>query len=204
MIEFNNQIKLASGILNRCPSCMNNFVRHICEFTCSPRQSDFIKVVKTEFNPDNENSKFENSIYKLFTALTTYFVPIEEYIDEIDIYIADEYFNGAYDSCKHVIYPSTGQLALDLMCGEWGASKCSPARWFGSMGDANNPFVPFQINYLPQNSSSRNDDIKPLNPKVVPCNQSVITKDVRMFWHFLEIHSTLTQNFYFFFLFFLF
>lgn len=85
------------------------------------------------------------------------------------------------------------------MCGEWGASKCSPARWFGSMGDANNPFVPFQINYLPQNSSNRNDDIKPLNPKVVPCNQSVITKDVRMFWHFLEIYSTLTQNFYFFF-----
>ncbi|XP_070495795.1 NPC intracellular cholesterol transporter 1 isoform X3 [Chironomus tepperi] len=159
LIEFNNQIKLASGILNRCPSCMNNFVRHICEFTCSPHQSDFIKVKKTEINPDFEN---------------------KTYIDEIDIYIEDEYFNGAYDSCKHVIYPSTGQLALDLMCGEWGASKCSPAKWFGSMGDASNPFVPFQINYLPQNSSNRNDEIKPLNPKVVPCNQPVITKDGKL------------------------
>jgi len=122
-------------------------------------------------------------------------IPTEKYIDEIDIYITDDYLSGAYNSCKHVIYPSTGQLALDLMCGEWGASKCSPTRWFGSMGDSNNPFVPFQINYLPQNLSSSNDEIKPLNPKVVPCNQSV---DVRMFWHFLEIHSTLTQNFFLF------
>ena len=117
---------------------------------------------------------------------------LEEYVDEIDIYIGDEYFNGAYNSCKHVIYPSTGQLALDLMCGSWGASKCSPARWFGFMGDASSPFVPFQINYLPQNSSSRDDEIKPLNPKVVPCNQAV---DVRIFWHFLEIHSALTKTF---------
>ena len=139
---------------------------------------------------------------KLNLEITYYFnlksisVRIEEYIDEIDIYIADEYFSGAYDSCKHVIYPSTGQLALDLMCGEYGAAKCSPARWFGSMGDSNNPFVPFQINYLPQNSSNLDDEIKPLNPKVVPCNQPVDRYDVRMFWHFLEIHSTLTQNFY--------
>ncbi|KAG5682988.1 hypothetical protein PVAND_012302 [Polypedilum vanderplanki] len=153
--EFNSQIKLAAAILNRCPSCMKNLARHICDFTCSPHQSDFIKVKKTGISEDTNKT----------------------YVDEIDIYITEKYFNGTYDSCKNVIYPSSGQLALDLMCGSWGASKCSPARWFGYMGDAvNNPFVPFQINYLPQDSSSRNDDIKPLDSKVVPCNQPVDDK----------------------------
>lgn len=82
--------------------------------------------------------------------------------------------NGTFDSCKQVQVPSTGQLALDLMCGSWGASKCSAERWFGYMGDSKgNPFVPFQINYLPQKSPDIVDDMKPLNPKVIPCSQSI-------------------------------
>lgn len=82
--------------------------------------------------------------------------------------------NGTFDSCKNVQVPSTGQLAFDLMCGPWGASKCSPTRWFGYMGDAQgNPFVPFQINYLPQSNSSIVDEMKPLDLKVIPCSQSV-------------------------------
>lgn len=36
--------------------------------------------------------------------------------------------NGTYDSCKQVSVPSTSRLALDLMCGEWGASRCSPKK----------------------------------------------------------------------------
>lgn len=73
--------------------------------------------------------------------------------------------------------PSTGQLALDLMCGEWGASRCSPMKWFKYMGDAeNNAYVPFQINYLAQNSSQPINGQIPLNPKVTPCSESL---DVR-------------------------
>lgn len=81
--------------------------------------------------------------------------------------------NGTFDSCKNVQVPSTGQLALDLMCGSWGASKCSPTRWFGFMGDTGNPYVPFQINYLPQKSTDIVDGMQPLNPKVIPCSQSI-------------------------------
>jgi Niemann-Pick C1 protein len=81
--------------------------------------------------------------------------------------------NGTFDSCKNVQFPSSGQLALDLMCGDWGASRCSPARWYGFMGNAeNNPFVPFQINYRQHNTSSVVDGFKPLNPRVSPCNES--------------------------------
>jgi hypothetical protein len=42
------------------------------------------------------------------------------------------------------------------------------------MGDAEgNQFVPFQITYLPQNTSEMVDGYTPLNPQVVPCNASV-------------------------------
>lgn len=95
------------------------------------------------------------------------------YIDEVDIYISEEYLNGTFDSCKNVQVPATGQLAFDLMCGSWGAAKCTPMRWFSFMGDATgNPYVPFQINYLPQTSDVVGD-MKPLHPKVIPCSQSI-------------------------------
>lgn len=99
---------------------------------------------------------------------------IESYIDEIDIYITEDYLNGTFNSCKNVQVPSTGQLAFDLMCGSWGASKCTPQRWFHFMGDAkNNLYVPFQINYLPQKSTDIVNNMKPLNPKIVPCSESI-------------------------------
>lgn len=34
---------------------MNNLVRHICEFTCSPHQSTFINVANKKFNPVNNS-----------------------------------------------------------------------------------------------------------------------------------------------------
>lgn len=69
-----------------------------------------------------------------------------------------------------VIVPSTGKLALDMMCGEWGASRCSPKKWFEFLGDAtDNMYVPFQITYI----TDPIDGYTPLDPLVVPCNQAV-------------------------------
>lgn len=33
--------------LNRCQNCIANLKKIICEFNCSPRQSEFVEVVKT-------------------------------------------------------------------------------------------------------------------------------------------------------------
>lgn len=69
-----------------------------------------------------------------------------------------------------VIVPSTGKLALDVMCGEWGASRCSPKKWFEFMGDASgNLYVPFQITYI----TDPVDDYIPLDPEIVPCNKAI-------------------------------
>lgn len=45
---------MASGFIKRCPSCLQNFVRHFCEMTCASNQSDFL-VVK---GIDKDKSKF--------------------------------------------------------------------------------------------------------------------------------------------------
>lgn len=105
-------------------------------------------------------------------------------MNEIDVHITEQYMSGAYNSCRSVQFPSSGQLALDLMCGDWGAARCSPARWYGFMGDAaGNSFVPFQINYRAHNTTAEVDGFTPLDPLVVPCNSSVDVRFLKIyFW----------------------
>lgn len=61
-----------------------------------------------------------------------------------------------------------------MMCGDWGASRCSPQKWFEFMGDAEgNPYVPFQITYLAQPNVKPIDGYIPHNPTVTPCNKAI-------------------------------
>lgn len=154
LMSFDTNILMAANFLKRCPSCMTNLVRHLCRMTCSPHQSDFIDIKKTAVNSKTNQT----------------------YITEIDLYVSDDYLQGTYNSCKQVSVPSTGQLALDIMCGPWGAAKCSALRWFSYMGDASSSFVPFQINYINETKPVVNG-FRPMNPPVTPCSQAV---DVRM------------------------
>lgn len=100
----------------------------------------------------------------------------ETFITGINQYITSQYLNGTFRSCAQVSVPSTGQLAFDVMCGDWGASRCSPTRWFEYMGDRDTPFVPFQINYLQFDETAIGvrppNGYVPHNPRTVPCNQA--------------------------------
>jgi len=94
------------------------------------------------------------------------------YINGIDLYITNKYLDGTFNSCNKVSVPSTGQLALDLMCGEWGASRCTPSKWFYFMGDAeNNIYVPFQITYV--NTDKSIGSFVPLDPQITPCSKAL-------------------------------
>ncbi|KAK9709012.1 Niemann-Pick C1 N terminus [Popillia japonica] len=147
---MDSNIIIAANFLQRCPSCINNLIKHICEMSCATNQSKFIDVVSTK--PDgNINSN-------------------GAYITEIDYYVTPEYMNGTYDSCKQVSVPSTGQLALDIMCGTWTSTRCTARRWFDYMGNKDTPFVPFQINY--KNTDPTNRYI-PANPPVTPCSRGL-------------------------------
>ncbi|XP_050579555.1 NPC intracellular cholesterol transporter 1 isoform X3 [Bombus affinis] len=145
---MDQNIKLASNFLNRCPSCLDNLVKHFCEFTCSTVQSKFINVteIQTEKNV--------------------------KYVNGIDIYITNKYLEGTFNSCNKVSVPSTGQLAMDLMCGIWGASRCTTLKWFHYMGDAaNNQYVPFQITY--KNTDEPVGSFIPVDPKITPCSKAL-------------------------------
>ncbi|XP_030246548.1 NPC intracellular cholesterol transporter 1-like [Drosophila navojoa] len=147
---LNENIKLAAAILERCPSCMTNLARHICELTCSPDQSKFSRAAATKTNDKGDL-----------------------YVTSLDLHVTEEYINKTYKSCSQVSVPQTGQLALDLMCGAYPASRCSPTKWFNYMGDANNIYVPFQITYIQHSTNSTKNGITPINPKTTPCNESV-------------------------------
>ncbi|XP_071630654.1 NPC intracellular cholesterol transporter 1 isoform X2 [Temnothorax longispinosus] len=148
LATLDSNIKLASNFLKRCPSCLDNLVKHFCDFTCAVNQSKFINI--TEKGEANG----------------------VEYINGIAVYITNKYLDGTFNSCNKVSVPSTGQLALDLMCGEWGASRCTPLKWFHYMGDAeNNVYVPFQITYV--NTDKPVGSFVPVDPPITPCSTAL-------------------------------
>ncbi|KAF5285860.1 hypothetical protein FQA39_LY04321 [Lamprigera yunnana] len=142
-------VYLVANFLSRCPSCMHNYIQHICEMTCSPQQSRYIDVVDVK---KNEAGK--------------------EYITEIDYFIGNDYVSGTFNSCKDVSVPSIGQKAFDLICGAWGAMLCTPMRLFTFFGDVeNNSFAPFRVNF--KNTSQSVGRFIPMNNKIFPCNKAV-------------------------------
>ena len=46
--EFISSFEMAGNIFGRCPSCVANLARHICDFTCSPHHAEFIEVKKVK------------------------------------------------------------------------------------------------------------------------------------------------------------
>ncbi|EFN76828.1 NPC intracellular cholesterol transporter 1 isoform X4 [Harpegnathos saltator] len=148
LVTLDSNINIASNFLKRCPSCLDNLVKHICDFTCAVNQSKFMNI--TEKARAND----------------------VEYINGVDVYITNKYLEGTFNSCNKVSLPSTGLLALDLMCGDWGASRCTALKWFHFMGDAaNNAYVPFQITYV--NTDGPVNSFEPLDPQVTPCNKAL-------------------------------
>lgn len=108
-------------------------------------------------------------------------IPVQEYVISWQKSIWCRKLMNLYIIYIQVSVPSTGSLALDLMCGEYGASRCSATRWFHYMGtEEGNPFVPFQINYLTQPDEQPVNNFIPHNPKVTPCNESLNVSIIKM------------------------
>ena len=53
--EMAASLVLASSQFARCPVCYYNFRQSICQMSCSPRQSDFMKIT----NLTSADSKFD-------------------------------------------------------------------------------------------------------------------------------------------------
>ncbi|XP_039756217.1 NPC intracellular cholesterol transporter 1 isoform X2 [Pararge aegeria] len=141
--NFSKGVTVPLSMLARCPSCIDNFLKHLCGMTCGPRQSDYLQPNSTE--PYNGN---------------------QTRILELNYHLGATYMNTTFNSCKSVQMPSTNQLALDIMCGQ-AAYLCNAQRWFSYMGNVNLGPVPFQINYI--SGDEPNNAFTPYNPPTRSC-----------------------------------
>ncbi|XP_033180820.1 NPC intracellular cholesterol transporter 1 homolog 1b-like [Bombus impatiens] len=120
------QLSMVETIFGRCPTCIKNVYKLLCDLSCSPEQSRFLNVTKT-----NKNSEGK------------------EYVEELEVYIDEKYMNDTYDSCKNVVYPASGNLAMDLACGVHGASRCNAKLWYEFQGDPDaNGFIAFRMTFI--------------------------------------------------------
>ena len=73
-------------------------------------------------------------------------------------YISYDYAYDNYDSCKNVLNPATSGLAMDFLCGPWGAKDCNPQKWLDYMGSTANGYSPFDILYTISNAQGSTGD----------------------------------------------
>ncbi|KAL4788392.1 patched family-domain-containing protein [Aspergillus varians] len=141
---LSKNLKLAEGIISSCPACKDNFFNIFCTFTCSPDQSLFINVTKTEKGRSGK-----------------------DLVTELDNVWSEEYQSGFYDSCKNVKNGASGGKAIDFIGG--GAKDYENFMKF--LGDKKFLGSPFQINYHTEPpEDSQGMEALPMHPKA--CNDA--------------------------------
>ncbi len=128
--SLQSSLMLSKAVLIRCPSCADNFAHTHCATTCSPNQSQILKITKTA----NINQT----------------VPpggVKEAVVGYEAYISTNFSDASFRSCKSVRIPATGGYAIATMCGRYGSTLCTPQRWLDFQGDSSNGLAPLDINF---------------------------------------------------------
>jgi Niemann-Pick C1 protein len=128
-----NSIQMAEGIFGRCQTCLKNLMKGICGVACDPDQDKYLEILELR-----NSSVFRDKVY----------------VNRLEYRMDEQYMQSVYDTCKQVIHPSSGRLAMELACGT-EASKCTPEQLYFYMGDPGaNPLVPFKIEYVMSENAS--------------------------------------------------
>lgn len=131
VFTMEQSIQMAEGIFGRCQTCIKNLLKGICGISCDPDQDKYLTILEMKQG---------------FFG---------EYVSKIDYRMDEKYPSSVYESCKEVVHPASGKLAMDLACGT-EATKCTHEKWYFFMGDPGvNPLVPFKIDYVMSNDSAR-------------------------------------------------
>lgn len=96
-----------------------------------------------------------------------YSLPDKTWISEVDVHLTSAYATGTVESCRTVSMPTTGEYALNLMCGGKTAFTCSPKDFFEFLG--NNPFSPFIINFTLHEANDTDSGFTPPDQKAFAC-----------------------------------
>ncbi|KAG7241485.1 hypothetical protein INR49_025686 [Caranx melampygus] len=148
-------LSLSKAVLVRCPSCAENFAHLHCINTCSPNQSQTVKVTKV-MNVTSENKTRE--------AVIAY-----------QAFLTSNFADGAFQSCKNVRIPATGGFAIATMCGRYGAKLCTPQRWYDFQGDSSNGLAPLDIDFRLINKGDTGgvpEGVIPYNGRALKCNET--------------------------------
>ncbi|KAF3288833.1 hypothetical protein TWF132_007876 [Orbilia oligospora] len=136
-------LEVVQQLLAPCPACKANFFNLVCTMTCSPNQSQFLNVTKTETLSGNE------------------------VVAELSYYVDPSYGRGFFDSCKNVKFSQTGGSVMEFIGGN---AKTWP-EFLKFLGDEKPIGSPFQINYvLNDDTPTPPNPIKAMNDPIIKCN----------------------------------
>ncbi|XP_070689314.1 NPC1-like intracellular cholesterol transporter 1 isoform X2 [Pempheris klunzingeri] len=148
-------LTLSKAVLVRCPSCAENFAHLHCINTCSPNQSQIVKVTKVMNITTPGKTKEAVVGYQAF--LTTTFA------------------DASFQSCKNVKIPATGSFAIATMCGRYGAKLCNPQHWYDFQGDSSNGLAPLDIDFnlvKEGDTAGLPAGVIPYNGRALKCNET--------------------------------
>ncbi|KAJ1347595.1 hypothetical protein KIN20_002691 [Parelaphostrongylus tenuis] len=116
VLAMSKQLRQAASLLERCPSCFDNFQKMWCEFTCSPRQHKFLMILQEVDVPENNVS----------------------FVNKVRYNISKEFTDSLYNSCKDVTMTGSSTKAIRLMCGSLKKDEeCTIGNWLKFMGTQN-------------------------------------------------------------------
>lgn len=150
-------LSLSKAVLNRCPSCADNFAHLHCITTCSPQQTQTIQVTKVMNVTGGDNVTREAVVaYSAFLSTT--------------------FSDASFQSCRNVRIPATGGFAIATMCGRYGAKLCNAQRWYDFQGDSSNGLAPLDIDFhllKPGHSEELPEGIVPYSGNARSCNEII-------------------------------
>lgn len=153
--SLESSLALSRAVLVRCPSCAENFAHVHCINTCSPNQSQTVKV--TEIMNVTEDGITRDAVIAYQAFLTTTFA------------------NASFQSCQNVRIPATGGFAIATMCGRYGAKDCTPQYWYDFQGDSSNGLAPLDIDFILLDEGDTEglpEGVIPYNGRALRCNET--------------------------------
>ncbi|KAK6032141.1 patched family protein [Ostertagia ostertagi] len=127
VLAMSKQLRQAGSLLERCPSCYDNFQKLWCEFTCSHRQHAFIEILQELDVPEANIS----------------------YVNKVRYNVSKEFSDALYNSCKDVSMTGSATKAIRLMCGSLKKNEeCTIDNWLKFMGTQNHRIgIPLGIDF---------------------------------------------------------
>uniref|UniRef100_A0A8C2WF78 NPC1 like intracellular cholesterol transporter 1 n=1 Tax=Cyclopterus lumpus TaxID=8103 RepID=A0A8C2WF78_CYCLU len=155
LLSLEMSLTLSKAVLIRCPSCAENFAHLHCINTCSPNQSQTVKVTKVMNVTSNNITREAVVSYQAFLSTT--------------------FAYGSFQSCKNVRIPATGGFAIGTMCGRYGAKLCNPQHWYNFQGDSSNGLAPLDIDFQlikEGDTEGLPNGVIPYNGRALKCNET--------------------------------